>query len=135
MCPSAANGRYASAVRDALPHATPVFDHFHLDRLANEMGIKVHLQVTWTTAIGAGGSSTRSGPAGVGCTVRAKVTSAVTTHRQRLGQMLDICVTLRVVFARAHSATIWSTLAQGVRLFPDELVDKDVRHEPMPSRE
>jgi len=38
---------YARAVRQSLPHATIVVDHFHLDRLGNEMVTKVRRQVTW----------------------------------------------------------------------------------------
>jgi transposase len=38
---------YARAVRTMLPHATIVVDHFHLDRLANEMLTKVRRRVTW----------------------------------------------------------------------------------------
>jgi len=38
---------YARAVRQALPHATIVVDHFHLDRLANEMLTKARRRVTW----------------------------------------------------------------------------------------
>lgn len=38
---------YASAVRAVLPQATIVVDHFHLDRLANDMVTKVRRRVTW----------------------------------------------------------------------------------------
>jgi transposase len=38
---------YARAVRQSLPQATIVVDHFHLDRLANEMVTKVRRRVTW----------------------------------------------------------------------------------------
>ena len=38
---------YAHAVRKALPHATVVVDHFHLDRLGNDMLTKVRRRVTW----------------------------------------------------------------------------------------
>lgn len=38
---------YARAVRDALPQATIVVDHFHLVRLANEMVTTVRRRVTW----------------------------------------------------------------------------------------
>ena len=38
---------YARAVRQALPHARIVVDHFHLDRLANDMLTKVRRRVTW----------------------------------------------------------------------------------------
>ncbi|MGI8678690.1 MAG: ISL3 family transposase [Jatrophihabitans sp.] len=38
---------YAKAVRQALPQATIVVDHFHLDRLANDMVTKVRRRVTW----------------------------------------------------------------------------------------
>ena len=38
---------YAHAVRKVLPHATVVLDHFHLDRLGNDMLTKVRRRVTW----------------------------------------------------------------------------------------
>lgn len=38
---------YARAVRQTLPQATIVVDHFHLDRLANDMLTKVRRRVTW----------------------------------------------------------------------------------------
>jgi len=38
---------YAHAVRTALPRATVVVDHFHLDRLANQMLTKVRRRVSW----------------------------------------------------------------------------------------
>jgi transposase len=38
---------YANAVRKALPHAQLVVDHFHLDRLANDMLTKIRRRVTW----------------------------------------------------------------------------------------
>ena len=38
---------YAAAIRIALPHATIVVDHFHLDKLANDTVTKVRRRVTW----------------------------------------------------------------------------------------
>ena len=38
---------YAHAVRAVLPHATIVVDHFHVQRLANDMVTKVRRRVTW----------------------------------------------------------------------------------------
>ncbi|MGE5761148.1 MAG: ISL3 family transposase [Gemmatimonadota bacterium] len=38
---------YAAAIRTALPHATIVVDHFHLDKLANDTVTKVRRRVTW----------------------------------------------------------------------------------------
>jgi len=40
---------YRAAVREALPHARIVADHFHLVRLANQAVTDVRLRVTWDT--------------------------------------------------------------------------------------
>ncbi|SDY77964.1 YD repeat-containing protein [Modestobacter sp. DSM 44400] len=40
---------YRAAVREALPHALIVADHFHLVRLANQALTDVRRRVTWDT--------------------------------------------------------------------------------------
>ncbi len=58
---------YLAAVRQALPGATVVADHFHLVRLGNQMITQARQRVTRELTGGRGRATGRCGPTAAGC--------------------------------------------------------------------